>query len=182
MTWLHDIRTWRQNRRVEFSLLPPEVQAAEIIRRYARGSVGTMIAIPIPGVDMAATYALWAQMIRELAEVYGYHAALPDAKALAADLFSGVTLTTIAWFASAKTATFVLKFIPGAGTVTAYLIDAAIAGFGAKKITSGVGFAAAAYYQSGKTLEPKSLGDEIARVLKDPKVIRTLLQLRRKIG
>ncbi len=143
-------------------------KAIRIIQNYSLGSVGTMIAIPIPGADMAATYGLWAKMLIDIARIYGEEAAFADAKSLAADLFTGVILTSVAWFSSVKAATTVLKFIPGAGTVTAYLVDATIAGFSAKKITTGVGFAAAAYYKSGKTLQPKDFVKEIKGVLRNP--------------
>ena len=160
-----------------------DVEVIRVIQNYSLGSVGTMIAIPIPGADMAATYGLWAKMIIDIARIYGEEAAFADAKVLAADLFTGVILTTVAWFSSAKAATTVLKFIPGAGTVTAYLVDAAIAGFGAKKITAGVGFAAASYYKSGKTLQPKDILKEIKEVLRNPANGPVLLrELRKQIS
>jgi uncharacterized protein (DUF697 family) len=145
------------------------------IRKYSNGAMGTMVAIPLPGADMAATYVLWGKMIHDLAHVYGEVISPKDARVLAGELFKGVILTTIAWFASAKAATTVLKFIPGAGTAVAYLVDAVIAGYGARKITTALGFAAAAYYKSGKTMKAKDMRQEVAAILKDPKVIATLL-------
>jgi uncharacterized protein (DUF697 family) len=150
-------------------------KAAVIIYGYALGSLGAMVAVPLPGVDMAATYAVWGKMIYDLARVYGQEPELKDAQELGADLMGGVILVTAAWFASAKTATTFLKFIPGAGTVTAYLIDAVIAGLGARKITTALGLAAAAYYKSGRTIEKKQLIPEVTRVLKEPAVLLTLL-------
>jgi len=143
-------------------------RAKSIIDNYTWGAAGAMFAIPVPGLDMAATYAVWGKMIAEVAKVYHYEVALDDAKRLASDLLKGVVLTSLAWYGSAKLASSVLKFIPGAGTVTAYAIDAAIAAFGAKKITTGIGVAAAAYYKSGKTLAPATFVDHVKNVLNDP--------------
>jgi uncharacterized protein (DUF697 family) len=120
-----------------------------------------MLAIPVPGADMAATFGVWAKMICEIARVYEYEVSLEDAGRLASDLFKGVILTTMAWFGSAKVATTVMKFIPGAGQAAAYLVDAAIAGWGSKKITTGLGLAAAAYYKSKKTLAPQDLAGHV---------------------
>ena len=152
-----------------------DIKAKEIVDSYAWGAGAAMVAVPVPGADMAATFAVWGKMIAELARVYNYEITTEDAKRLASDLFKGVILTTMAWFASAKLATSILKFIPGAGTVTAYLIDAVIAGFGAKKITSGLGFAAAAYYKSGKRLAPNDLVDHVKNVISAPKQFLSLL-------
>lgn len=148
-----------------------DTRAKEIIDGYTWGAGAAMLAIPVPGADMAATYAVWAKMICDIAPVYGFSASLDDAKHLAGDLFKGAVLTSVAWFASAKTASAILKFIPGAGTVTAYVLDAAIAALGAKKITAGVGVAAAAYYKSGKTLAPKDLAGHVKKVLGDPSLV-----------
>jgi len=143
-------------------------KVVDIIDSYTWGAGAAMLAIPVPGVDMAATYGVWAKMICDIAPVYGYSASMDDAKNLAGDLFKGVILTSIAWLASAKTASTILKFIPGAGTVTAYLIDAAIAAYGAKKITATLGVAAGAYYKSGKTLKGKDLAGHVKDVLTNP--------------
>ncbi len=154
---------------------PRDKIAIRKIKSYSNGAIGAMIAIPVPGADMAATYAIWGKMIHDLAKVYGEKISLKDAQSLASDLFKSVILTTVAWFASAKTASTVMKFVPGAGTTIAYLIDAAIAGYGARKITTALGFAAAAYYKSGKKVEPKDLLEHVAVLLKDPKVLAALL-------
>lgn len=146
-------------------------RAKAVIDHYTWGAAGAMFAIPVPGADMAATYAVWAKMISEIAPIYGQAATLDDAKRLAGDLFKGAVLTSLAWFGSAKAASTVLKFIPGAGTVTAYAIDAAIAALGAKKITAGLGVAAAGYYKSGKTLAPKDLQGHVKQVLSDPNLV-----------
>ena len=124
---------------------------------------------------MAAIYAVWAKMISEIAKLYGEEVSLKDAQALATEIFKGVILTTVAWFASAKTASTILKFIPFAGTVAAYLIDATIASFGAKKITTALGFVAAAYFKSGKKIQSTDLKSEAALVLKNPKRISDFL-------
>jgi uncharacterized protein (DUF697 family) len=151
-------------------------EAIETIWRYSYGATGVMILVPIPGVDMAATYAVWAKMISRIAKIYGYDVSFADAKALAADLFKGVVLTTVAWFASAKTASTILKFIPGAGTLVAYTIDATIAAFGAKRITTLLGFAAAAYYKAGRKQPEQSVVDKAFRGIGDRKKVLELLK------
>ena len=155
-------------------------QAAALIRKYSYGATGAMIAIPIPGLDMAATYAVWGKMIFEIAKVYGEPVTMTDAKALATELFNGVILTTVAWFASAKTASTILKFIPGVGTVAAYLIDATVCAFGAKKITTALGFAAATYFKAGKKMDSEEWLPQLAGVLKNPKTILSALRALKK--
>jgi uncharacterized protein (DUF697 family) len=144
----------------------PDGRAQAIVANHARGAAVAMFAIPVPGADVTATMAVWAKMIVEIAEVYGYQVSLADATALASDLLRGVVMTTLYWFASAKVASGVLKFLPGAGTLTAYALDALIAAFGAKRITAGIGLAAAGYYKSGKTLAPADLKDHLGNFFK----------------
>ncbi len=153
----------------------PDDRVLKIIRQYSNLATGAMIAIPVPGVDIAATTAVWARMIREIALAEGEVITLGDARALAADLFKSVVLVSVAWFASAKTASFVLKFIPGAGTLAGYLVDATVAALGARKITAALGFAAVAYYRSGKQVDRQTLAQDVARVLRDPEMIALLL-------
>ncbi len=151
-----------------------DVRTKEIIENYTYGAMAAMIAIPIPGADMAATFAVWGKMLAEIAKNYGYTLTMEDATRLASDLFKGVILTVCVWFGSAKAASTVLKFIPGAGTVTAYLIDAAIAAFGAKKITTMRGTAGALYYKSGKTMAPDTMAEHVKNAA-DPSMVLPIL-------
>lgn len=151
-------------------------RVVEIIKNYGWGAMGALVAIPLPGADMVATFAVWGKMIHEIAGVYGYDISLEDAKSLGSDLFKSVILTTAAWFASAKTASFIFKFIPVGGTIAGYAIDAAVAGFGAKKITARLGTAAALYYQSGKTMAPQTMAAHVMNVA-DANTIRQALGL-----
>jgi len=150
-------------------------QVVSIIEDYGWGAMAAMVAVPLPVVDMGATLAVWGAMIVKIAGAYGYDMELEDAKRLSSDLFKSVILTTAAWFGSAKTASLFLKFIPGAGTVTAYIIDAAIAGIGAKTITARLGSAAAAYFKSGKKIAPETLKEHVKNVVGNPKSILTAL-------
>jgi uncharacterized protein (DUF697 family) len=151
--------------------------AAREIRRGGWLATVAMIAVPVPGADFAATFAVWARMIRKLARAYGEEVSRKDALRLASELLRSVVLTLFAWYGSAKTATLVLKFIPFAGTLTAYFVDAGIAAFGARRITTALGLAAAAYYKSGKTLAPSTLGEHVARVAHDPELVAEVLAL-----
>lgn len=150
-------------------------RAKKIIDDHTWAAAGAMVAIPVPGVDMAATFAVWGKMVLELAKVYHSEPSLHDARRLASDLFKGVVTTSLAWFGSAKLATAILKFIPIAGTVPAYFIDAGIAALGAKKTTAGVGVAAAAYYKSGKTLAPETLLEHVKNVVGDADLVLGVL-------
>jgi uncharacterized protein (DUF697 family) len=150
-------------------------QAAAAIRRGEWMATVSMIAVPIPGADLAATFAVWAGMIRRIALCYGMKVSRKDALRLASELARGVVMTLFAWYGSAKTASLVLKFIPFAGTITAYFIDAGVAAFGAKRITAALGVAAAAYYKSGKELAPSTFAEHVARVAKDPELIAEVL-------
>ncbi len=154
-----------------------DVRAARVIRRSAWLATAAMVAVPLPGADLAATFAVWAGMIRRVAHCYGENPSREDALRLASELLRGVVLTLFAWFGSAKTATLVLKLVPFAGTVTAYFVDAGIAAFGARRITAALGTAAAAYYKSGKTLAPNTLSEHVARVAKDPELVAEVLGL-----
>lgn len=153
----------------------PDTRARAVVVAYSRGAALAMFAIPVPGADVTATMAVWAKMIVEIAEVYGYDVSPGDAAALASDLLRGVVMTTLYWFASAKVASGVLKFIPGAGTLTAYALDALMAAFGAKRITAGIGLAAAGYYKSGKKLAPADLKAHVANFFRGTEEFLTIL-------
>ncbi len=161
----------------------PALQVQRIVERYTWTAAAAMFAVPLPGADLLATFAVWGAMIREIAKAYGEDISLGDAARLASELFRGVVLTLFAWFGSAQLAASALKFLPGAGTVTAYAVDAAIAAFGAKRVTRAVGTAAALYYGSGKTLAPPAIREELRRLLRDPhfwrRAVATLSSLRR---
>lgn len=161
----------------EVTVVPvdPDGRAQAIVIAHARGAAVAMFAIPVPGADVTATVAVWAKMIVEIAAVYGYEVSLADAAALASDLLRGVVMTTLYWFASAKVASGVLKFIPGAGTLTAYALDALMAAFGARRITAGIGLAAAGYYKSGKTLAPADLKAHVANFFRGTEEFLTVL-------
>ena len=151
-------------------------RVVQIIREKSYHAMGAMM-IPLPGADIGATMGVWAGMIMDIAEVYGYKVSLADAKRLGSDLFKSVILTTGAWFASAKTASFACKFIPFAGTATAFVIDTLVASIGAKGITARLGTAAALYYQSGKTMAPATIAEHVKNVTKDSKTISAALGL-----
>src|SRR5581483_3580412 len=94
-------------------------QVARIIDRYTWGAAATMFAIPVPGVDLAATFAVWGLMIREIAHAYGEDLGMRDAVRLASHLFKNAVLAGFAWIGSATVAAEVLKLLPVAGTLAA---------------------------------------------------------------
>ena len=161
--------------------VPVDDEVVRIIRNHAYGAMGAMIIVPFPGLDMVATYAVWGKMIREIAHSYGEELSIKDAQALASHLFESVVKTTIAWFGSAQLAASALKFVPLAGTAAAYLIDATIAAYGARKITAALGYTAAVYFSSGRTVGKSDMKKSVAELIKDPKALKTFLKALRKI-
>ena len=146
---------------------PPPERIAAIIERYTWAAAATMFAIPVPGADLAATFAVWGLMIREIARAYGEQLSARDAVRLASHLFKNAALTGVAWAGSATIAAEILKLIPVAGTLTAYAIDAGVAATGTKKITAAVGAAAAEYFASGKATGPRTWREHVDVVTKD---------------
>ena len=155
-------------------VVAPE-EISRIIKRYTWGAAAAMFAIPVPGVDIAATFAVWGAMIREIAAAHGEQISPQDGARLASELFKNALLTGFAWFGSAKVATTLLKFVPFGGTLTAYAVDAAVAAVGAKRITAAVGNAAALYYGTGKIVAPRTLREHLAVVTEDQHSLRTRL-------
>ena len=152
---------------------PPAPAIAKIIERYAWASAATMFAIPIPGADMAATFAVWGLMIREIARAHGDELSPRDGIRLASHLFKNAVLTGVVWVGSATMAAEILKLIPVAGTLAAYAVDAGVAAAGTRRITAAVGAAAAEYFASGKNAGPQTFREHLEVVSKDPSFWRS---------
>ncbi len=148
-------------------------QLSKIIERYAWAAAATMFAIPIPGADMAATFAIWGLMIREIARAHGEELSPGDGVRLASHLFKNAVLTGFVWVGSATLAAEVLKLIPFAGTLAAYALDAGVAAAGTRRITAAVGGAAAEYFASGKNAAPRTFREHLDVVGKDPSFWRS---------
>ncbi len=157
-------------------LVAPEIVAG-IIERYTWAAALAMFAVPVPGVDMAATFAVWGAMIRRIARAYGQDISRQDAVRLASEIFKDAVLTGFVWFGSTKVATTILKFIPFAGTLAAYTVDAAVAAAGAKRITAAVGNAAALYYGTNRVAAPRSLREHVDHLTRDPALWAEALSL-----
>lgn len=147
----------------------------ELASRYAWIAAGEIVAIPVPGADLAAVFATWARMVKDIGGLYGYEVTLDDGKRLAGELLKGALLTSCAWVGSGALAGTLLKLIPGAGTFTAYFVDAAVAGVGAHKMTAAVAAAAALYFKSGRAYAPKTFTQSVKKVLADPELILSVL-------
>lgn len=80
----------------------------------------------------------------------------------------------VAYSRGAAVAMFAIP-VPGAGTLTAYALDALMAAFGAKRITAGIGLAAAGYYKSGKKLAPADLKAHVANFFRGTEEFLTVL-------
>ncbi|MDX1977814.1 MAG: GTP-binding protein [Pseudanabaenaceae cyanobacterium bins.68] len=63
-----------------------QAQANQVIERYQWLVVGVVFSTPLPVIDLLATAAINAQMITELAKIYGCEITLDQAKELAASL------------------------------------------------------------------------------------------------
>jgi len=150
-----------------------KVQA--LATKYSWLSAAEIVAIPVPGLDLAAVFGTWAKMVKEIGELYGHEVTSDDAKRLSGELLKGALLTSCAWWGSGALAGTLLKLIPGAGTFTAYFVDAAVAGVGAHRMTAGVAAAAGLYFKSGKSYAPKDFAASVKKVLIDPELILSVL-------
>lgn len=156
-----------------------DVQVHALIKKYTWLAAGGMV-IPVPGADVAATFAVWGKMIADIAIVYGYRITLSDATKLAAELFDSAVRTSVMWFATGKVASTALKLIPFIGQGGAFVIDSALAALGAKKITAGVGTAAAVYFKSGRT-QAATMNDVVKRAMGDLDRLVDALTLVRRV-
>ncbi|NMB80873.1 MAG: DUF697 domain-containing protein [Ignavibacteria bacterium] len=96
-----------------------DIHVSDVIDLYSKKSFATMVAIPIPGLDIGATVSLWTYMVVDIAKAYSYEVDLKDAYNLASKFIISIVNTTCKWYGSAKTANTILKFIPVGGTITA---------------------------------------------------------------
>lgn len=126
---------------------PREKNLDAIVRRYSLLVTGEVIAIPVPGVDMAAVFLTWAKMVQEVGKLYGEEMSLSDARRFAWLFIRSALSAGGAWFGSAALAQSFLKAFPLGGKLAAYLIDATIAGSAIGKITSGLARAADEHFK-----------------------------------
>ena len=146
-----------------------------LAEKYSWFAAAEVIAIPVPGLDLAAVFASWAKMVKEIGALYGYEVSSEDAQRLSGELVKGAMLSGCAWVGSGALAGTLLKLIPGAGTVAAYLVDAMVTGAGVHKITTGVATTAALYFKTGRSFAPKTFGQSLRKVLADPELILSVL-------
>ena len=65
------------------SELSADERAARVIQRSAWLATAAMVAVPVPGADLAATFTVWGGMIRRIARCYGEAPSKEDAIRLA---------------------------------------------------------------------------------------------------
>ncbi|MFZ5478356.1 MAG: DUF697 domain-containing protein [Myxococcota bacterium] len=109
-------------------------------------------AVPIPGADLAAVTALQVKLIRDIAEVMGVPIDKEVAVFIVGEVLSGGMRSFVRWGVGALKAA---GWIPGT-----QIAEAAILGIGAMVAggtTYGVGRAAVAYFQSGRSLSSDRL-------------------------
>jgi uncharacterized protein (DUF697 family) len=126
---------------------PNEEAVDALVKRYSLIATGEMIAIPIPGVDVAAVFLTWAKMIQDIGRAYGKELSLSDAKSLAWSFLRHGLAAGGAWFGSAAVAQLFLKAIPLTGHVAAYLVDATIAAASISKITRAMAKSAQDHFE-----------------------------------
>lgn len=134
---------------------PPPTPFDELVDRYALVATGEIIAIPVPGADMAAVFVTWAKLVQEVAKLHGREVSMRDAKQLAWDFLRNALSAGGAWFGSAAVAQTILKAIPFGGTLTAYLLDATIAGAAVGKLTRSLANAANEHFARAALPEPE---------------------------
>jgi len=109
-------------------------------------------AVPIPGADLAVVTALQVKLIRDIAEVFGVPVDKDVALFIIGEVLSGGMRGFVRWGAGALKAA---GWIPGGqiaeGAILA--VGAAVAG----GTTYGVGKAAVAWFQSGRTIDSDAL-------------------------
>lgn len=109
-------------------------------------------AIPVPGADLAVVTAIQVKLIRDIAEVFGIPVDKDVAIFIIGEVLSGGMRGFVRWGAEALKAA---GWIPGGQLVEGAIlaVGAAVAG----GTTYGVGKAAVAWFQSGRTIESDAL-------------------------
>ena len=126
--------------------------ACEPIIQLAARHAAMAGAIPIPGADLAAVTALQVKLIRDIAEVFGAPVDREVAVFIIGEVLSGGMRGFVKWGVGAlKTA----EWIPGSQVAEAAIL--ALGSMVAGGTTFGVGKAAVAFFQSGRTLEGTKL-------------------------
>jgi uncharacterized protein (DUF697 family) len=156
-----------------------------LVRRYSLISTGEMIAIPVPVVDVAAVFLTWAKMVQDIGRLYNRELSLQDAKTLAWVFVRHALSAGGAWFGSAIIAQAILKAIPVGGTITAYLLDATIAGASIGRITRALAEEAKNHFEvvtdEEKTKKSRAFNDILTQVVSAGQSIAAIINgLRRR--
>ncbi len=144
----------------------------EIVQKYTLLTTGEVIAIPVPGLDLATVFATWGKMVQDIGRGYGFDPSLEDAKKLSWLFLRHMISAGGAWFASAPIAQSILKAIPIGGTLVAYLVDATIAAASMSQITKTLAGSAREYFaalpteeEPAKEKKKRSLSDAFSQVV-----------------
>jgi uncharacterized protein len=119
-------------------------QSEKLIERYQWIVVGVVFSTPLPVVDMLATAAINAQMVMELAKVYGCEISLEQGKELAGSLSKTM--------ASLGIVKGVVRIITGAISVTVvgYLLRSTVQAITAAYLTRIAGYSFVAYFSQNQ--------------------------------
>jgi uncharacterized protein len=119
-------------------------QSEKSIERYQWLVVGAVFSMPLPVVDMLATAAINAQMVMELAKIYGCEISLEQGKELAGSLS-----TTMASLGIVKG---VVRIMTAAISITVvgYLLRATVQAIAAAYLTRIAGYSFVAYFSQNQ--------------------------------
>lgn len=119
-------------------------QSEKLIERYQWLVVGAVFSMPLPVVDMLATAAINAQMVMELAKVYGCEISLEQGKELAGSLSKTMaSLGIVKGVVRIMTAAISI-------TVVGYLLRATVQAITAAYLTRIAGYSFMAYFSQNQ--------------------------------
>ena len=61
----------------------------KLAEKYAWLAAAEVVAIPVPGLDLAAVFGSWAKMVKDIGKLYGYEVSSEDAKRLSGEMIKG---------------------------------------------------------------------------------------------
>lgn len=129
-----------------------KAQACEPILQAAARHASLAGAVPIPGADLAAVTAIQVKMIRDIAVVFGVPVDKDVALFIIGEVMAGSMRGFVKWGVQSMK---VAGWIPGTQLAEGAIL--AVSALISAATTYGVGRAAVAYFQSGRTLQGNDL-------------------------
>lgn len=152
VAWIHDQVARSGKELLLAKQMRNKAQACEPIIQAAARRASMAGAVPVPGADLAVVTAIQVKLIRDIAVVFGVPVDRDVALFIVGEVLSGSMRGFVRWGAQAlKTA----GWIPGTQLAEGMIL--AVTAVVAGATTYGVGRAAVAYFQSGRTLDGDAL-------------------------